>query len=294
MYYRGRYYDVLLSLFTTRDPLGYAAGDVNLYRYVGNAPIVRIDPMGLEPISGVASSWEQPWSGTSYQSAYPWYYYRDPDGWGRPVWEARYCVAVQNEAHLIEFDLPRPQSAWLKVDELRRGIPQGLAGPSSHSPRGFGPYSGPPAMYQPWVQRDEVYGLPAVRRFLTEATRALTREYLSAEPDRIVPMDRPFIGGAASQWPGSISPARFGETGVTFDRPSARFGGTSVELLIPFKHQPIIGRGPAHQGTIRIIPVYPLRFPSDIPGNMDDLMDLFRETFRETQPRLDFRLEIGF
>src|SRR5690606_11398044 len=29
------------------DPLGFAGGDVNLYRYVANNPLVRVDPSGL-------------------------------------------------------------------------------------------------------------------------------------------------------------------------------------------------------------------------------------------------------
>jgi hypothetical protein len=31
----------------TRDPLGFAGGDVNLYRMTGNNPVNRIDPLGL-------------------------------------------------------------------------------------------------------------------------------------------------------------------------------------------------------------------------------------------------------
>jgi len=29
------------------DPIGYEGGDVNLYRFVGNDPVNRVDPMGL-------------------------------------------------------------------------------------------------------------------------------------------------------------------------------------------------------------------------------------------------------
>jgi hypothetical protein len=36
------------SRFTQRDPLGFDAGDKNLYRYVGNSPTVLTDPMGLQ------------------------------------------------------------------------------------------------------------------------------------------------------------------------------------------------------------------------------------------------------
>ncbi|REK23911.1 MAG: hypothetical protein DWQ42_14160 [Planctomycetota bacterium] len=48
MYYRARYYDPFLGRFVQRDPIGYAAGDSNLYRYVGNGPISFRDPTGLK------------------------------------------------------------------------------------------------------------------------------------------------------------------------------------------------------------------------------------------------------
>ncbi len=50
-YYRARYYDPLTGRFISRDPLGFGAGDVNLYRYVGNQPVGFKDPFGLWSIS---------------------------------------------------------------------------------------------------------------------------------------------------------------------------------------------------------------------------------------------------
>ena len=46
-YYRARYYDPGVGRFTSEDPLGFAAGDVNLNRYVGNGPTNATDPSGL-------------------------------------------------------------------------------------------------------------------------------------------------------------------------------------------------------------------------------------------------------
>jgi RHS repeat-associated protein len=46
-YYRARYYDPLSGRFNTADPLGYMAGDANLYRYTGNKPTGYTDPLGL-------------------------------------------------------------------------------------------------------------------------------------------------------------------------------------------------------------------------------------------------------
>jgi len=45
-YYRARYYDPKLGRFINEDPLRFAGGE-NLYRYVGNSPLMRKDPLGL-------------------------------------------------------------------------------------------------------------------------------------------------------------------------------------------------------------------------------------------------------
>jgi RHS repeat-associated protein len=47
-YNRARYYDPRTGAFIGQDPIGFAAGDDNLYRYVGNSPINLIDPLGLD------------------------------------------------------------------------------------------------------------------------------------------------------------------------------------------------------------------------------------------------------
>ena len=44
---RARYYIPSLGRFTQSDPIGFAGGDLNLYAYVGNNPITRLDPLGL-------------------------------------------------------------------------------------------------------------------------------------------------------------------------------------------------------------------------------------------------------
>jgi RHS repeat-associated protein len=45
---RARYYDPVLARWTTQDPLGFDAGDSNLYRYVSNGPTYDSDPGGLQ------------------------------------------------------------------------------------------------------------------------------------------------------------------------------------------------------------------------------------------------------
>ncbi|GEP42219.1 RHS repeat domain-containing protein [Brevifollis gellanilyticus] len=43
---RSRYYDPRLGRFTQEDPLGLKGGDMNLYRYAGNNPVMFRDPTG--------------------------------------------------------------------------------------------------------------------------------------------------------------------------------------------------------------------------------------------------------
>jgi RHS repeat-associated protein len=45
-YYRARLYDPTTARFTSQDPIGFAAGDANLYRYAHNSPMIFTDPLG--------------------------------------------------------------------------------------------------------------------------------------------------------------------------------------------------------------------------------------------------------
>ena len=45
-YIRERTYDPSQARWLSQDPIGFAAGDVNLYRYVGNNPVLLMDPSG--------------------------------------------------------------------------------------------------------------------------------------------------------------------------------------------------------------------------------------------------------
>jgi RHS repeat-associated protein len=52
-YNRARYYDASTGRWTSQDPLGFAAGDSNLYRYVNNVPTKIMDPSGkgdMDPV----------------------------------------------------------------------------------------------------------------------------------------------------------------------------------------------------------------------------------------------------
>jgi uncharacterized protein RhaS with RHS repeats len=47
-----RLYDPVVGRFISEDPIGFAAGDTNVSRYVGNGVTTATDPSGLE-------SWEE-------------------------------------------------------------------------------------------------------------------------------------------------------------------------------------------------------------------------------------------
>jgi RHS repeat-associated protein len=72
-YMRARYYDPHVGRFISEDPIGFDAGDVNLYAYVGNNPVVRIDPSGLwdddthEEFAGLDHGRTNPWNPFSTQ-----------------------------------------------------------------------------------------------------------------------------------------------------------------------------------------------------------------------------------
>jgi uncharacterized protein RhaS with RHS repeats len=52
-YYRARYYSPQLQRFISEDPIGFTAGDINLYAYVQNNPTNYIDPEGFSPVGWV-------------------------------------------------------------------------------------------------------------------------------------------------------------------------------------------------------------------------------------------------
>jgi RHS repeat-associated protein len=58
-YMRARYYDPQVGRFIPEDPIGFEGGDVNLYAYVGNNPIVLIDPLGLCSVADRCASLTQ-------------------------------------------------------------------------------------------------------------------------------------------------------------------------------------------------------------------------------------------
>ena len=49
-YNRARFYDAATGRWISQDPLGFDAGDSNLYRYVSNSPAINSDPSGKDSL----------------------------------------------------------------------------------------------------------------------------------------------------------------------------------------------------------------------------------------------------
>jgi RHS repeat-associated protein len=64
-YDNARYYQPYTGRFISQDPSGFAGGDTNLYRYVGNAPTTATDPTGLYAVLGSGSLGQ-------FNSSYGW------------------------------------------------------------------------------------------------------------------------------------------------------------------------------------------------------------------------------
>jgi RHS repeat-associated protein len=72
-YMRARYYDPVVGRFVSEDPSGFAGGDVNLYAYVTNNPILFNDPLGLcKDKEDEPDFWKTLWEQSPfYQKPYP-------------------------------------------------------------------------------------------------------------------------------------------------------------------------------------------------------------------------------
>jgi RHS repeat-associated protein len=91
-FYRARYYDPQMGRFISKDPIGFAGGDVVLYGYVQNDPVNFIDPWGHEPWYNDSNHWTAwtfdpanasllpfPASQSAANSGLAWY--NDPTHW---------------------------------------------------------------------------------------------------------------------------------------------------------------------------------------------------------------------
>jgi RHS repeat-associated protein len=65
-FHRARYYDPTVGRWLSEDPIGFAAGDTNLSRYVGNGATNFIDPSGLDDLKVIIDR--------QTRVEYPWYW----------------------------------------------------------------------------------------------------------------------------------------------------------------------------------------------------------------------------
>ncbi|MDW7995212.1 MAG: RHS repeat-associated core domain-containing protein [Gemmatales bacterium] len=122
-YHRACYYDPSTGRWTTEDPLGFAAGDLNLYRYAFNLPVTFIDPSGRR-------RWVWPWDP---RAKWSW----DPDDW--LVGEAINDLLGTKNIKRLPFGIPGyiDINIGLPVIIPIPFLPQGI-GPVSLLPNGFG------------------------------------------------------------------------------------------------------------------------------------------------------------
>jgi RHS repeat-associated protein len=59
-FYRARYYSPTLQRFIAQDPIGFSGGDANVYAYVGNNPLILLDPTGQGWLDVPGYLWNSP------------------------------------------------------------------------------------------------------------------------------------------------------------------------------------------------------------------------------------------
>jgi len=85
-YYRARWYDPAVGRFPSEDPIGFAGGEANVYRYVGNNPINSTDPLGegvyscTRPLKPPVPSFVWQYLHRGHQ--FLWVESMNPQGWG--------------------------------------------------------------------------------------------------------------------------------------------------------------------------------------------------------------------
>lgn len=77
-----RVYDPVSRQWTSQDPMGYAAGDSNLYRYVNNSPLDATDPSGMI-VNGTIVNFNWTFCGGAQVS---YLYLRDETGREAVIW----------------------------------------------------------------------------------------------------------------------------------------------------------------------------------------------------------------
>jgi RHS repeat-associated protein len=140
VHFGARDYDPVIGRWTTRDPLGFAGGDTNLYGYVLQDPVNGIDPLGLDLTPAQQAAIKQ--------AAQDWVRSKVPYVWGGDTKAGADCSgalsAIYNQAGL---NVGRFTSASIKSSPYfspAKGAPQiGDIGVYAHHVDLYGGYTGP-------------------------------------------------------------------------------------------------------------------------------------------------------
>ncbi len=213
-YNRNRWYDPHSGRWLSEDPIGFAGGDSNLYRYVGNSPTNYTDPSGL------------------LHATPPPGYFDDPV-WGdvnRDLWNRTWSLRV----HGGEGDAEPPQPPeWPPLPPI---LGAGMADP----PFGWPPTLPPMTPSEPppgdTVEDLQDYIEDALRRRAEDWVRDVANEYFESEIENIPEPFRDIVrrgrGPVGDQQRGVEEPGPFRELLPRDSRRRIRLTPRGVEIEI--------------------------------------------------------------
>jgi RHS repeat-associated protein len=121
-YMRARYYDPEVGRFVSEDPLGFDGGDVNLYVYVGNNPILLFDPWGLrEAMSSYSGTIRIPTHSIEALKSNAEKFQASVGAVGVVTWEVGKMVAEDTAKAVIGSIIPLPTSVEFIADKAITG-----------------------------------------------------------------------------------------------------------------------------------------------------------------------------
>jgi RHS repeat-associated protein len=145
--YGYRWYDASVGRFASEDPSGFKAGDMNLYRYVGNNPWNATDPTGLRKECGGARSQSTEFLGVASN---PWIFENVAGNTSFAVGSSPYSTTPYgSSAQRAELDKERAEEAeadartrqFNRVNEMFSAIDRVNADPSlSRTERSYKAY----------------------------------------------------------------------------------------------------------------------------------------------------------
>jgi RHS repeat-associated protein len=122
-FYRARYYSPRLQRFLQEDPIGFAGDDLNLYAYVGNAPVTFVDPLGLKKFGPDHTPNENTYT---YGEIQKWV--NEPGATPEQIADAKASIGAAcgrgNDCASRMFDPDNPKnspSAWQKIVDATGG-----------------------------------------------------------------------------------------------------------------------------------------------------------------------------